>query len=288
MKYFAFFLYMLLVTSDISGISNDVNKRTKPLENVKTSIIIPCCAKHAEHLYILLRMYENQTELPDEIIISLSEFNQVDDNIIKELQNKKWSFPVKLIASDKKQFAGENRNVACSHASGDIFICQDADDLPHPQRVEIIKYFFKNYHIDHLMHLCKVVKEKDKDKSRVSFLYNDFTEIKYLFSNNLNKVRESGRFTNDSAAMAFHNGNVAITKHVFDQIKWSTTMKQGQDVHFNQRVYQRFKNCIAIYVDLLTYRNFLSSHIQTPQYYYKKDVELINEDREIYKVEIIH
>ena len=116
-----------------------------------TSIIIPCNFKHAHLLYNLLKHYKKQTVLPDEIIISLSEVNQVSDLIIKRLQDEQWPFPVKLLLSDQKMFAGENRNNACKNATADIFICQDADDIPHPQRVEISKYFFENYDIDHLM-----------------------------------------------------------------------------------------------------------------------------------------
>src|SRR6185503_496362 len=45
-----------------------------------------------------------------------------------------------------------NRNIAALNASKDILICQDADDIPHPQRVEIIKYVFETFDIDHLFH----------------------------------------------------------------------------------------------------------------------------------------
>ena len=47
-------------------------------ETLKTSIIIPCHPKHAQYLYELLKFYENQTILPNEVVISLSEANQVD------------------------------------------------------------------------------------------------------------------------------------------------------------------------------------------------------------------
>jgi hypothetical protein len=35
---------------------------------------------------------------------------------------------------------------------GDIILYQDADDLPHPQRVEIVKQYFETHDIVHLTH----------------------------------------------------------------------------------------------------------------------------------------
>ncbi len=107
--------------------------------HLKTSIIIPCHPRHACHLYDLISLYEEQTVLPDEIVISLSQSNQVSEEIIHNIESTPWAFSVKLLKSDKKLYAGQNRNRACDKAAGDIFICQDADDLPHPQRVEIIQ-----------------------------------------------------------------------------------------------------------------------------------------------------
>src|SRR3990167_5690905 len=61
-------------------------------------------------------------------------------------------FKTKILCFQGKQSAGKNRNIACSHAEGDILIAQDADDIPHPQRIEIIKYVFENYATEHLLH----------------------------------------------------------------------------------------------------------------------------------------
>ena len=109
---------------------------------IKTSVIIPCFYGHFQHLDELMNALCNQTVLPDEIVISLSEIDKLDPILVENFENKQYPFPVKLIKHQERLWAGPNRNSACQHASGDIFICQDADDLPHPQRIEIIKYFF--------------------------------------------------------------------------------------------------------------------------------------------------
>lgn len=213
---------------------------------LKTSIIVPCCAQHAEHLYGLVRLYESQTVLPDEIVISLSESDKVPHAIIDALQKEAWRFPVILLLSQEKLFAGQNRNIACEHAKGDIFICQDADDFPHPQRVEIIKYFFQKYKIKHLMHLYSIIKPHESGSTEI---YTDLSKITYSFPRIFEMVYGQGT-----------NGNVAMLKSVFDKLRWSSKPR-GQDTEFNAKVYKRtrIKERIFIAVPLLLYRQYLSS-----------------------------
>jgi glycosyltransferase involved in cell wall biosynthesis len=215
---------------------------------LKTSIIIPCCATHAQHLYSLLKLYEEQTELPDEVIISLSSCCQVPDSLINELEHELWRFPVTLLLSKQTLFAGANRNVACCHATGDIFICQDADDIPHPQRIEIIKYFFTTYNIDHLIHQWVRVVNNDVPISFVN--YENTNTIQFVVNEKFNNLFKPG---------TFHNGNIAIARYVFDEIQWSPWIARGEDVALNVEIYKQFNHCFAIEAILLGYREFLSS-----------------------------
>ena len=74
----------------------------KPTCHVKVSVIIPCHFKHAYLLHPLLQLFERQTRLPDEVVISLSEANKVSRSIIATLENEEWLFPVKLLLSDER------------------------------------------------------------------------------------------------------------------------------------------------------------------------------------------
>ncbi len=211
-----------------------------------TSVIIPCYYKHARLLYELLRSYEHQTQLPDEVVISLSQADLVPDAVIQQLCNERWAFPVKLVTTNKQQYAGENRNNACDHASGTIFICQDADDLPHPQRVEIIKHFFQHYPVDHLFHQWQEVVQGVP----ASFQhYDDLEQISFAYHRSFRELWRYAKFT---------NGNVAIARHVFDKIRWSSEPR-GQDTTYNTEVYKQFEHGIAIQATLLGYRRYLSS-----------------------------
>jgi glycosyltransferase involved in cell wall biosynthesis len=214
--------------------------------DLTTSLIVPCCAKHATHLFGLLKIDENQTVLPDEVVISLSESKQVESHILNALHNGTWTFPVTLILSEKKLYAGENRNKACEHATGDIFICQDADDIPHPQRVEIIKYFFESYHVEHLIHQYIKI---DDDTIPSFEQYNHLNQIRPFFPKYFYEVWLLDTFA---------NGNIAITKNIFEKFKWND-MPRGQDSAFNQEVYAAFRRTIAIKIPLLIYRTSLSS-----------------------------
>ena len=238
-------LFLILIFS-IYNHQLSAKYNTNPL---KISIIIPCDYKHAYLLDSLLKTYEAQTKLPDEIIISLSQVNQVPNSIIKKLQNEQWAFPVKLLLYENQQSAGQNRNNACNKAIGDIFICQDADDIPHPQRVEIINYLFETYNIDHLIHSYCFSHELDFFKAF------DPQKITPTWPKNFDYMRKSFK--------KFHNGNIAISRNVFKKIQWSNKVK-GQDVEFNRMIYDcdTFNLCITE-AELIIYRNELSSWIKT-------------------------
>ena len=206
-------------------------------ESLQVSVIIPCHFKHVIHLENLLKHYESQTVLPDEVVISISEVEKAPESLIDSLMNKNWAFPVKYILSKEKVYAGGNRNKACQIATGDIFVCQDADDLPYSNRIEVIKFFFNTHKIDHLMHLYRYSHNSEKPQVKVD-------DINFIYLKRFDDIWEAGE--------DIHNGNVAIRKNVFEKIQW-TNKPRGQDVEFNRKVCEKF-NCIVILEPLIIYR----------------------------------
>jgi hypothetical protein len=234
-----------------------------------TTLIIPCHSAHAKYLYNLLRIYENQTDPPNEIVISLSDSNNVETGIINLLENNQWIFPIKLIQSKQKLFAGQNRNIACKHASNEIFICQDADDIPHPQRIEVIKYFFNKLQLDFLLH---------------KFIYNneslppvgDMSTIHYSYLKTYHDAWAVGY-------MLF--GQPAIHRRVFDKIKWKD-IPIDEDNTFANQVITTFNNCIMIKSTLYIYRLELST---TPYELYKNNFlskRRLTDRKQRYKIQI--
>ena len=184
---------------------------------LKISVIIPCYYGHFNHLEELLKCYSIQTVLPDEVVISISEIKKVAAGELLAIKSRKYPFSVKIIEHENKLLAGPNSNSACENAAGDVFICNDADDLPHPQHVKIIKYYFEHYDIDEIIHnlilgylfahRCSVIPltansyfgkyEKENIKWYPLTSYDQLDNFPY-----------------------HHNGNVAIRRKVFERIKW--------------------------------------------------------------------
>lgn len=216
-------------------------------KSLKTSIIIPCYYKHVDCLDFLLEQYANQTTLPDEVVVVVSQADKVESSVLRALQEQSWPYMLQFITTNKVQFAGQNRNTGCKHARGDVFILQDADDLPHPQRVEIIKYFFEHFEVDHLMHGYF---EVGSSKRAIPFTnQTDLSTISLFWDQ---------RFERIWGKLHCHNGNIAISKKLFERVQW-TAKRRGQDTEFNKEVYAQKNNCLCIKVPLVCYRYYLSA-----------------------------
>jgi len=213
--------------------------------SLTTSIIIPCHHKHACYLYNLIEDFEKQSILPQQIVISLSGAENISQGIIQKINNKLWPFEIKLIVSLKSNSGSRNRNIACDNATKDIIICQDADDLSHFQRIEIIKYFFETYKIEHLMHGMV-------DRIEDFQIYTDFEKIKWF------NFSDPGKIFGSNLRIA--NGPVAFRKHVFQQAKYNESINLGEDLRFNGLVYSLYKDTIVILADIYLYNWALSTY----------------------------
>lgn len=210
--------------------------------NLTTTVMIPCVARHFKHLHELLNLYANQTEIPNEIVISLSDVETLNEEDVLALENAPWPFSVKIIKHIGKKSAGENRNIAAKNASGDILICQDADDIPHPQRIEIVKYIFENYEVDHLLHpwiennVPFETYEKEKIKVTTVELFQDLAH-----------------------SLRLHQGNPCLARYVVKKVKWPNGFEIAEDRRFTAQVYKAFKHKVIIDAPIYKYRWNLSS-----------------------------
>jgi hypothetical protein len=111
---------------------------------MRIGVCIPCHVSHIKYLPKCLESIENQTHHPDVVSISISETDTVP-----ELPN--YLFEVKLTISNEHQCEGKNRNIAASMIDTEIVTFFDADDIMHPQRLEIIHHAFEQ-NIDGFIH----------------------------------------------------------------------------------------------------------------------------------------
>ena len=235
--------------------SNDLERR---YENFSTSIIVPCASDHICFLEDMIMSYQGQSVLPNEMIISVSGYSNKDYEIIKRIEKRDYNFPIFIFKHKEQKYVGDNRNIALSHSSGNICIMQDADDLAHPRRVEIIKFLFDNYKIDHLFHLWMSKKEWEKDK--IKDIDIDQIPIKRVTS--LKSI-------NDNPMIKNSNGAVSFLRYVFHKVKYNVKKYPGTDIEFNNLVYQNFPNCACVYIPLYIYQ-------YNNSYYRKHNIYNIN------------
>jgi glycosyltransferase involved in cell wall biosynthesis len=235
-RLFNLFLFLLPL------LSFGLEKREKTC-SLKTSVIIPCAHSHFPLLEGLLSAYEKQTRLPDEVVVSLSEADSVGPISIAALEQKSLGFALKIIPHEKKLVPGASRNAACHASTGDLIICQDADDLPHPQRVEIIASLFENYFLDHLIHQWI-----PSSKAFEAISPSCVDDLVYAFQHYA-KIDIPD----------IHNGSVSFLRDVFAKVHWKPIEFISEDVIFNQHAYAFCKNKAILKLPLIQYRFELST-----------------------------
>lgn len=105
-----------------------MNKYTDRNEDVTVSVVIPFY-KNKEWLYEALNSVDNQTYLPDEVIV-------VDDGSKEDILDLKLSnIALKVIRQVNKGPAAA-RNAGIREAMGQYVAFLDSDDIWHPQKIE--------------------------------------------------------------------------------------------------------------------------------------------------------
>lgn len=229
-----FVKHLLALAFFIPAFGHSLIQRPEPLM-LKTSVIIPCEARHAHYLPNLLNsLSNNQTTTPDEVVISISRVDSKIRSLVAKLRSQKWPYALKILTFSEMKNASQNRNLASINSQGDILIYQDADDLPHPRRIEVVKFFFQNYEIDHLTH-------------RYTRVLSDFPEIL--------SIDEVEWFCPDHYSMTYEvaNGVPCISRNLFSTLKWPENLDWGEDVAFNQKVYNIYESKIVVLTPLYYY-----------------------------------
>jgi hypothetical protein len=188
-----------------------------------TSVFIPAIPNHFNNLDNVLDIYLNKSTVkPDEIIVSMSDYTKINSDDIRILVTKYNT--VKFFLFENVMLAGPNRQVSKNLTNCDIIIYQDADDLPHIQRVEVINHFFNNYDIQHLNH--SYVNNLSLSNYNEDFInINDINivnsdEIYNTFFPN-KSLTECASITN-AYTLKYHThaGAVAIRREVLNDIFW--------------------------------------------------------------------
>jgi len=224
---------------------------------MKTSLVIPCTPAHfSEYIDRTLSNIRNGTEQPDEIIVSLSLSQEVDKGFIAVIKGK---YDVAVIEHSGKMTHGPNRQAGSDASSGDLIIYQDADDIPHPQRVEIIKHFFETKDIVHLNHfwIAESMDFVTYDKGAVAYTSSQ-TIYDFVFPNKkIDDCFDGGGY--GSVAGRTHGGLTAVTRNVLDTVRWKDwgeiPNRRAEDYMFCCETLFSFNKSIIIHAALNKYTN---------------------------------
>ncbi len=223
-----------------------LKKRPAPI-HVTTSIVVPCVPIHFQYIPELLEGYTRQTVLPDEVVISLSEGLKVNRMEMADVKDRSWPFKLLIIENEDKTSEGTNRNIGTDHSSGDVLLYQDADDLPHPQRVEIVKYLFENYFVQHVYHGYILENNAETEPFAIYDLHalNAFYAYQHVYQVN-------GR--------NLHNGAVCFTRDVANKVRWVEGFRISTDSEFSLQVYKIIQDKVVLIDPLILYRYHLSTY----------------------------
>jgi len=215
---------------------------------MKIGVAIPCYYGHIENLYFLLDSIQSQTVLPNKVIVSSSS--------TLFFENKKvYSFQLEVIISEEKKNAAENRNIAASRLLDmDYITFIDADDIMHPQRIEVLLEVIKKYNSDIILH-------NYFDDSELSV--NIFDKIQNIHVMTHTLIQSwSGCITHingyNDTIYRIHHSQVTVKKNIFEQIKFP------EEIEFNRK-----EDCVFCH-RVFSLPNIKNAYIQNKLTYYKE------------------
>tara|TARA_B100001093_G_scaffold518364_1_gene602914 strand:+ start:1066 stop:1764 length:699 start_codon:yes stop_codon:yes gene_type:complete len=222
------------------------------------SICIPCVDKHIPLLCNFLKTITYFTRKPDEIIISLSpKFDKLDLNNIKNTLEKNYlCYNLKCLVQNKQTNCATNLNKCFDIVTGDIIIISGADDIIHPQKLEIIEYLFNKYP-ETTMILHNLINSNNRDYSLKIFDKYDINDLN-IYSD-LISCKPFGLLskkfqldTNSEFGPNYVCGAPTIKKKILNNIKFKD-VDYGEDAHFITDIHNYYKSTIYIPFKLMSY-----------------------------------
>jgi glycosyltransferase involved in cell wall biosynthesis len=214
---------------------------------MKIGVAIPCYHGHIENLFNLLDSIQSQTVLPDKVVVSCSSTKLVENKNV-------YTFPLEILICEEQKNAAQNRNIAASNLLDmDYITFIDADDIMHPERIEI---------------LLEVIKKEESDIILHNFYdeteYNDtiFNKIQMIHIRNNSLVQSwSGCITHRNGYYDYidriHHSQVTVKKTIFEKIQFP------EEAEFHKK-----EDCVFCY-RVFSLPNITNAYIQNKLSYYK-------------------
>lgn len=172
------------------------------------TLCIPCYRVHLQKLVRCFDSIEAQTVKPAEVIVSCS--SSRDEDIPVEFSTTRYTFPYKIVLTQERKNAAQNRNIAASLATTPYVSFFDADDILHPQRIEFITEALKQYpNTDIILHGYRTVHEPEGMISTPIF-----------HQNQLQRAPSGCAIYAPNWRLRIHHAQVTTTKAIWDQVRF--------------------------------------------------------------------
>ena len=162
----------------------------------------------------------------------------------KELEKKYSDLNIKVIFTEKKQYAAANRNMAASGNKCDYISFMDADDIMLENKIEILKKIIIEEKPLSIIHNYNSVNTKYKVNNNIKHkIYGDeiYEILKKTKTQNITKFK-------------VHHGHITISKDIFNNVKQDTSDKwrRGQDSKFIRDIFKHYgkDKKVMIYIDI--------------------------------------
>jgi glycosyltransferase involved in cell wall biosynthesis len=202
---------------------------------MKIGIAIPCYYGHIPNLVYLLDSIENQTCKPDKVVVSSSSTKEL-------FETKQYSFPLEIIITEEHKNAAQNRNIAALNLDDMDFITfMDADDIMHPQRIEILLKAFQDTDCDIILHNYFV------DNSKFEHIYNINLRVNSLVQAYWGAIIHKDNKYN--YVEHIHHSQVSIKRNIFDIIQFpeGTEFNRREDSAFCYMIFA-LPNITNVYI----------------------------------------
>ena len=214
---------------------------------VKKSLGIAICAYkgHIPQLKTAFDSIEQQTRKPDMVIVSCSSSEQSDIPYKASM----YSFPLMIITHRDKKNAAQNRNFAAALLQTDIVSFFDADDIMHPQRLQIIEDCFIRHNVKIFLHNTTQYRKENRG------FYPLYSEHPYIL-NLLGRCYYGTTMLNTHQDnMLIANGHVSVSADVLKGIQFNDTSEYytREDTKFCTDVIIAYHDRTAYCNNILSY-----------------------------------
>lgn len=176
---------------------------------MRIGVAIPCYNKHIPYLKICLDSIAAQTCLPSEVVVSCS------STTYDEIPQWKYPFHLQILTFTDVYNPAKNRNIAASQLTTDIITFFDADDIMHPQRIELLKNAFETHWCDIILHGFMYDNEK-----HIEFPLVENSTSSFIL-NNLVKAKSGCAIVKDNWKLRIHHAHVSISAAIFRRNKFN-------------------------------------------------------------------